>query len=200
MLPDYPQIYAGDLGEIELMRVIEAGLELPVSWVLTLDEQLDDALMDLGAQQQVNVLVVVAKTDDPAFADTLDFHWRHGKKNDVIVVLGTPAFPILDWVRVLAWTRDGVFQASLEDHLLELDDVSDPEQLGSLVLQRIVLPPEEGGFERQPMSELAHLAAEVEVNQAAMLWILIPYLCLVVMLSITVEQNAQRERVRRPDA
>ena len=42
-------------------------------------------------------------------------------KNDVVVVMGTPSYPRIDWVQVLSWTDVELFKVQLRDELMDLN-------------------------------------------------------------------------------
>lgn len=188
-LPDYPSITGSDLGPIAFDRVLPGKVPLPAGWASTVDGLLDTALIDLGTSHQVNVIVVLTTHDDPAFAEALDFHWRHGKKNDVIVILGAPEFPRLAWVETLAWTRDATFPDALTEDLTGLGTLDDPIAFAERIIRRIRRPASEGGFERQPMAELAHLAADVEISAPALLLIFVLYGLVTTVLAVFFAHN-----------
>jgi hypothetical protein len=99
-IPPYPPVVGW---RARRFLVVDAPID-PVE-LLRLDGVLDELNADLGARKQVNVIVVVAGHADPAFFDALVRAWLGGKKNDVIVVIGAPAFPEIAWVRAHAWNK-----------------------------------------------------------------------------------------------
>ena len=69
-----------------LDRVIARGFELTEAPLWNL--QLARMLRTLGPEREVNVVVLLTATADPAYADAVRVGWRGGKKNDVVVVVG----------------------------------------------------------------------------------------------------------------
>ena len=150
-LPAYPdQVY--DYHYVN--RVLTDGVALPdqAQW----SRQLAERLRSLGPQLQVNLVVVLTSSADPRYADALHAKWLGGKKNDVVVVLGTPAFPVIGWARVLSWSDREVFKVELRDALTDLKEAS-LEPVLSTIEHHV-----QKGFKRRPMSDFEYLKDEVE--------------------------------------
>lgn len=135
-------------------RVLTAGVAVPdlAAW----RQDLANALRVLGPAKQANVVVLFSKESDPQFASAVNAKWLGGKKNDVVVVLGTPQYPEISWVRVLSWTDKEVFKVQLRDALLDLKTVERGAVL-STITGHI-----EKGFVRRPMEDFAYLKHQIE--------------------------------------
>lgn len=162
-LKEYPVVYAGDYGDIEFDRVIEAGITLPPSWKVSLDEKLDRELRNLGAEKEVNVLVYITGSPDRSFAEALKEYWVQGKKNDVIVIVGAPTFPEIRWVEVIAWTKVEEFKIHLRDRITEMKTLPAAGAFATAITQEIAKPGSAGGFVRTPDADLEYLAADVSL-------------------------------------
>ncbi len=162
-LREYPSVYADGYGEIEVDRVIEAGLTLPVAWKQALDARLDKELRSLGERKQVNILVYVTSSPDRGFAEALKEYWIQGKKNDVIVILGMPAFPEVRWVEVIAWTKVEEFKIALRDQITGMKQLPDGGVLAATITGQVSKPPGAGGFERTPTADMEYLAADISL-------------------------------------
>lgn len=150
-VPPYPRnIY--DLHYLD--RVISVGFALPEAshWNLGLAM----LLRKLGHEKQVNVVVVFTKGSDPEFATALRAKWLGGKKNDVVLVIGAPAYPEIAWTRVVSWTDNELFKVQLRDEIQALK-TADRFVLLPLLEKHI-----RQGFERKPMADFAYLADEIE--------------------------------------
>lgn len=99
-LPAYPRVEGW-----RARRFLFAGIPREAQPV-RLDAALDELNAELGASKQVNVIVVVTGAADPAYFAALAWHWHGGKKNDVVLVIGAPAFPAIAWARVMAWNEE----------------------------------------------------------------------------------------------
>jgi hypothetical protein len=113
-------------------------------------------LRELGPKKEVNFVVVFANTDSPTYAQALERAWIGGKKNDVIVVLGTPKYPEIGWVRVLSWTDNQGFKIALRNRLQELPTV-DREKVMAVLQEETTL-----NFVRKRMRDFEYLKSEID--------------------------------------
>lgn len=150
-VPNYPDtVY--DYHYVD--RVLAEGVAVPdiAAW----RQDLANALRVVGPAKQANVVLLFAKEADPRYATAVNAKWLGGKKNDVVVVLGTPRYPEISWVRVLSWTDKEVFKVQLRDALLDLKTV-EREAVISTVSSHI-----QKGFQRRPMEDFAYLKHQIE--------------------------------------
>ena len=127
LVPTYPgEVY--DYHYVD--RVIAQGVTVPdlPGW----NRELALMLRGLGPTKQVNAVIVFTSQKDPQYATALRAAWLGGKKNDVIVVIGTPAFPAIEWVRVVSWTDQELFKVELRDEIAALKTVERPTVLKAL--------------------------------------------------------------------
>lgn len=111
-------------------RVLAVGVVVPDLTVW--NREIAMTLREVGPKKQVNFVVLFANTDSPTYAQALERAWLGGKKNDVIVVLGTPKYPDISWVRVISWTDRHDFKVALRDRLMDLKTV-DREKVVSIL-------------------------------------------------------------------
>ncbi len=150
MVPAYPtEVY--DYHYVD--RVIAKDLAVPdlAQW----NDDLAKMLRKLGPAKQVNVVVVMVKTENPSFEYALQRAWLGGKKNDVVVMLGVPEYPKLAWVRVMSWTDKELFKVELRDELADLE-VVDREKMLPIMAKHI-----EASFVRKPMADFEYLKSEI---------------------------------------
>jgi hypothetical protein len=125
-----------------------------------LDYALDELNADLGAKKQVNTIVVVVDEPDPVYADALAEDWLGGKKNDVVLVIGTPAFPTIAWARVIAWNRssggENEFKGVLSARIEGLGSF-DGDRVLAILREEI-----ERGYERRAFSDFEYLMARAK--------------------------------------
>lgn len=157
-IPGYPQqVY--DYHYVD--RVITIGVPLPdlKQW----NTELALLLRSLGPEKQVNVILVFVDTKDPTYANALSRAWLGGKKNDVVVIIGSTSFPKIDWVRVLSWTDEKLFVVQLRDELLEQKSV-DKNKVLSIVSKHI-----QSTFKRKNMKDFEYLKDEIQPDD----WVII---------------------------
>ncbi len=149
-LPPYPdQIY--DYHHLD--RAIAVGMSVPdlKQW----SQDLSMRLRNLGPTKQVNVIVIFSPSKSDDFADALNAHWQAGKKNDVILVIGSPEYPKIEWVRVLGWTNSQIFNINVRDKVLDLE-VIDRSSILNIVEHEISTT-----FQRRQMKDFEYLRSEI---------------------------------------
>lgn len=134
-------------------RILSAGVSIPD--VATWNHNLALMLRDLGPSKQVNVVVVITKNADPMFEYALQGKWLGAKKNDVVVILGTPSYPAIEWVRVVSWTDNQLFKVQLRDELQDLKTVDQDKILG------IIRSNVSKTFVRKQMKDFEYLDSEI---------------------------------------
>lgn len=168
-LPAYPS----DVYNLHYVdRVLAAGMALPENGLW--NHELALALRTLGPAKQVNVVIVFTKDANPQYANALHAAWLGGKKNDVVVVMGTPNYPEIAWTRVLSWTDKEVFKVQLRDALLDQKTV-DRTRVLQTISSYVVKD-----FQRKPMADFAYLASQVEPP----MWVLVGLFVLSVLASV----------------
>ena len=135
-------------------RVISVGVPIPdlASW----NTDLAMMLRNIGPQKQANVVIVFVNVSDPNFADALNRAWLGGKKNDVIVVVGSTSNLSIDWVRVLSWTDEKLLLVQLRDELKSLK-VVDKTKFMSIISSNVMKT-----FKRKPMADFEYLKDEID--------------------------------------
>lgn len=121
------------------------------------------ALRDLGPAKQANAIIVFVNTADEAYLHALEAHWLGGKKNDVVLVIGTTNYPKIEWVQVMSWTKAELFKVQLRDAILALKTIDRPKVI------KILHDNIKDGFVRRPMADFEYLKNEIEPP----MWVLI---------------------------
>jgi hypothetical protein len=166
MLPPYPdQIY--DLYRID--RFVQVGFKFDDAG--TWNREIGMLLRELGPKKQVNLIVVVARTEDPRYAHALLEAWEGANKNDVVLVIGSADGQRISWVDVLSWSRSELFKVQLRDDVQRLG-VIDRARVLQLASQHI-----SSSFERRQMAEFEYLADAISPPE----WLL---MTLAVMLCV----------------
>lgn len=157
-LPPYPLAFY-DYHYVN--RVIPVGVPLPdlPSW----NHELALLLRELGPQKQANVVIVFTKSANPMYAKALEAHWLGGKKNDIVVVLGTPEYPKIAWAGVVSWTDQELFKVELRDALIDLKEVDRGKVLATIRAKTMAR------FVRKPMADFEYLKYEIEPPLWAMI-------------------------------
>lgn len=111
-------------------------------------------LRELGPLKQVNLIIVIANTNDPSYEYALRDHWDGANKNDVVVVIGSTQYPKIDFVRIISWTKNELFKAELRDEIAAFGKVD--RMITHIALNQIAK-----NFERRQMREFSYLKAEI---------------------------------------
>lgn len=113
MVPPYPD---GVYDLYRLNRVLAVKVNVPdlAAW----NVELSNVLKTLGPQRQANAIIVFVNTADQSYVHALEGQWIGGKKNDIIVVIGTTSYPKIDWVHVSSWTDSQIFKVQLRDEIM----------------------------------------------------------------------------------
>jgi hypothetical protein len=124
-LPEYPS----DIYDIyRINRVIPVGVAVPD--IALWNQELSHMLGELGPSKRVNAVVVIVNTADVNYINSLKTKWLNGKKNDVVVVIGTSKYPAIDWVQVMSWTDHELFKVQLRDEIFNLKTVDRTAVIG----------------------------------------------------------------------
>lgn len=145
------------IGPWKSQRVIAVGTKVPAAWLNETDSALNKLNGTFGPSKQWNVVLYVVGTKDRGFAGGLDAKWKHGKKNQLTIVVGSENFPDVDWVETLSfWSQNIDVKVELENRLaeLKLDDPAFVSTLSQAALQY---------WDRKRMSSLEYLIKNIDV-------------------------------------
>ncbi|CAB5514451.1 hypothetical protein LMG26857_03510 [Achromobacter anxifer] len=142
------------------------------------------ALRKLGPSKQVNAIIVMTKHDS-MYAEALEAAWLGGKKNDVVLVLGTPEYPKIDWARVISWTDNHTFKVELRDATTAMKEASAPAVVDMLE-QHIAR-----AFERKSMKDFEYLKTLIEPPT----WLLVLLFVVSVIVSVGLSFYLARDGV-----
>lgn len=156
-IPEYPtNIY--DYYYIDRAISIDNAMPNLKLW----SNEISKALNDLGGAKQVNIVMVFTKNPQD-FSEQLNAAWLGGKKNDVIVVIGTQDGVKPEWVNVLSWTKQEDFKVALRDEILE-------SKLDAKSTVQIIAKNIDSKFIRRKMKEFEYLQADIEPSELAILF------------------------------
>lgn len=126
------------------------------------------ALREIGPAKQVNLIVVIAKTSDANYEYALRDYWEGVNKNDVVVLIGSTAYPKIDFVRIISWTKNEIFKVELRDQIQAKGVINrDIVQMSAAQISK--------NFERRHMREFEYLDGEIDPPQ----WIVFTILFLI---------------------
>lgn len=155
MVPEYPRVH-------DIYRknsVVTVGIKRDAN-IEQLDRAINDSLKTLGAKKQVNVNVVIARTNKEMFSYVLERQWIGGKKNDVTVVIGAPEYPKISWVSAFTIANsadNNMLTVSLRNALLDMKTLENPNAVAGTITTNV-----EKHFKRKSMKDFEYLKDEIE--------------------------------------
>lgn len=153
LIPAYPQeIYDYH----RLRRTLPVKVHIPGPELYEYNQQLSLALRTMGPKRQANVVIVIVNTPDQMYLEALQAAWLGGKKNDVVVVLGTPNYPEISWAGVITWSDSELFKVKLRDDLRALGTAS-PDGVIPIIQDNVMK-----GFVRKKNEEFEYLKKEIK--------------------------------------
>lgn len=152
-IPTYPlEIYDYQY----LDRVLLFGKSLPKLDYKKFNYEYSKFLGEVGKSKQLNsVLVLTDKTQK--FAKVLEAKWVGGKKNDVVIVIGTNVEGKINWVHSFGWSKKNRVFVELRETLIKHGKVN-------LEVIEIIRKATNKYFERKEMKEFEYLKSEVKAN------------------------------------
>jgi len=152
-IPNYPlNIYDYQY----LDRVILIGKNLPNLDYKKFNYEYSKFLGEVGKQKQLNsVLVLTDNSQD--FTRILEAKWVGGKKNDVIIIIGTNEKADILWVYSFGWSKNNRVFIELRENLIQHKKIN-------LEIIDIIKKATNQYFERKEMKEFEYLKNEIKGN------------------------------------
>lgn len=168
-LPDYPEIY----DYYKVNHVINLTSTSSVNY----NDYISLALRDMGADKQVNIVLVMYDYKNTDFVDATILKWKGGKKNDVIMFFG------LDESGVIKNFRSTSFAGGSGNELLhstlKMDNIS--ETMSIEVVQKSVQDVEKY-FKRMRNSEFKYLMYKLEPSTSVVVFCMLLSLVISILL------------------
>lgn len=125
--------------------------------IKNLSDQIAIINKEIGSMKQGTVgVVIVSQPRDFFYA--LQEHWLGGKKNDIIPVISVDINGNIEWVEVMTWSKNPLFQIKLRDSILELKQLND--QNADILINQIKQNTLDH-YERKPMKDFEYLKASI---------------------------------------
>ncbi len=157
-MPQYPDTI---FDYYKINRVVLDEIEIPQELLIKLNQEVSLQLRDVAAAKQVN-LVIVITSRAATFANQLKAAWLNGRKNDLVVVIGsTKDQPLaIQWVESFGWSSNNLALISTRDDIRDHGTI-DPTII-SIAISNI-----NKYWSRTPMSQYEYLKDEVELSTNA---------------------------------
>ncbi len=173
IVPKYPRVH--DYHHVH--RVLSVGVNVPD--IRIWNEQISMALRKLGPQKQVNIIVVIANTEDPKYRYKVEAAWDGGNKNDAIVLIGVNETLDVSWVDVITFTKNTgneLFQKTM------INTITEAKTMDGMIISKIITNTVEELFDRPQMADLEYLKDAIEPP----LWVVIIAIIFSVLAGIGV--------------
>ncbi|HED33114.1 MAG TPA: hypothetical protein ENJ08_02705 [Gammaproteobacteria bacterium] len=125
-----------------------------------------ETLKVIGPEKQVNVIVLIVNARADSYMASLETRWLKGKKNDVIVVIGSSQYPEMDWVEVMSWSPSRAFKEGLKEAVMRVD------KLTAKGIVPVIETHIRASYERMQMADYNYLEDEISVPQDIFWWLL----------------------------
>jgi hypothetical protein len=148
-VPEYPKPYDYHYTD----RVIPVGVNIPniAYW----NEAFAKMNSRIGPTKQGNVVMIVTNNSSRNYGDLVQKTWIGGKKNDIVIVIGAPKYPEVQWVKVFSWSRHDIINVNLRNSLAT--SILDVETTVPMIEASVMKY-----YERKPMKDFEYLASNVE--------------------------------------
>ena len=117
----------------------------------------------LGSKKQVNIVVVIVKNKPQDYFYSLERFWVGGKKNDVILVVGTDDTKSILWAEVMSLSNED-FKVFLRNDILAINRI-DRSKMLSAIQENV-----EKRYIRRPMKDFEYLKDSIKPTKAQ--WII----------------------------
>ena len=166
---------------------------VPVQGLKDWEWLLDRINADLGSVKQVNIIMILAYTADPRYEFALQKAWVGGKKNDLIVVIGTTRYPEIDWCRIVSWTTDEGIKVVLRDDIMAIGTLDRRDDIMNSIRSEVSTR-----FKRRRMRDLKYLVAS-HAPSGATLGIILLLECLSVFGVVIAFRHVKNQGYERRD-
>jgi hypothetical protein len=122
----------------------------------------------IGPMKQVNVVVILVKTDNRDYMLALKDAWVGGKKNDVVVVIGSLDGHKIEFADVMSWTPASSFKVNLKNRIQDIGTLDERDMIVGGIKELTLKD-----FQRMHMKEYQYLMRSFQPSSAAMWWIFI---------------------------
>ena len=152
-IPEYPEVY----DYYRYSRVLSVS-DVDISFANKLNTVLNTELKILGAKSEVNIIIVFTAAG-PEYKYALESAWIGGKKNDVIVVVGTSSPPVIDWVEVitLGLNSGNEYLGVVLGDKLRTTTLDNPDEFAYTIVSTVG-----EHFDRKPMQDFEYLKDDIE--------------------------------------
>lgn len=149
-----------------------------------------DYLKHVGNDLQMNIQLIITPIEDPTYRYAVESVWNGGKKNDLVILVGSKNYPNIDWVDSFTFANSKSNEkvvAQLNSELRELKQFTIKNAMP--VIKKIT----QANFKRVQMKEFNYLMEDVDPPTWAMVLIILLQICIILALSMIFANNSIKE-------
>lgn len=149
-VPSYPRVY----NYYKFNRVF--GFDNATNKLI--NTSLNHKLKKLGAKKQANI-IVIGNEYDQNYRNAVEYKWKGGKKNDIIVLIGKDGSNTIKWVDTITLgfnSGNELMTVKMRDGLMALGNV-DGKAISDTISYVV-----ENYFDRKPMKEFEYLKDDIQ--------------------------------------
>lgn len=153
-VPSYPRVHSF----YKINRVLSVGSKIPGDQINSMNNAFNIALKTLGAQKQVNIIVILTEIDDPTYRYAVENAWLGGEKNDVVLFVGLDDNKIT-WVDVMTWALNKgneLFHVKLRDSVKGMETF-DPDKVVAATTSMVM-----NHYDRPQMKDFEYLEEAID--------------------------------------
>lgn len=183
-IPAYPRIY----GIYKMKHTLSVDNAIPYQERDAWDLGIRNHLKARNANTEPNVLFVFTKTTDRTYRYALERKWLGGKKNDLVVVVGTSEYPKVDWVEVITLGNTSGNELTAIKIRNRLEDMKlDPVKTVKATFDVI-----DAHFDMKPITDFEYLKDEQQITFWQAILIVIVSLIASIIVSYIFSRNTLR--------
>jgi hypothetical protein len=164
LVPKYPHVF----DYYKVHHVINEDVPFAPGEIEKWDWLLNEANKTLGPTKQVNVLLVFARTTDPAYLYAFKDAWVGGKKNDAVILIGSSDGHTIAWDDIVSWGTDKSYDITLRDRIREIGTLDKRDDVVKAISEETT-----AHFQRLHMKNMKYLTANFQPSSTAMFVLLI---------------------------
>ena len=156
-VPGYPQVF----DYYRIRRIVSDNPAAFGDKLNRAETDLANALRHLGPDKQVSVSIFHTSRYDQGYARAVYNAFSGGKKNDVMIVIGSSPTGKVDWVTVTSYSTNDMLNVKIRDDLLEIGDLKKIDEMVPKIVDDITKH-----FDRRRMRTFEYLSSDIEYVSA----------------------------------
>lgn len=159
-VPEYPKVQ----DYYRVNRILVSGVK-GVN-VKEWNDNLNEQAKKLGISKHANPLILFTNSSSQDYRYAVEQAWEGGKKNDVLVIIGAPNYPAIEWVDTVTFGQNSgnsLLTVLMRDRIMavqNLDAATVTKIIGSTIAEK---------FDKKPMKDFEYLKFSIMPSES-MLW------------------------------